>query len=209
LDEYPELAEELEEEIKKMEEVNAARQAEVDQLQKELSEAEDATTEKSEPSSGAAFVSKPQPTKDSEDDDLEISDEEPTSADEAKEQQQTTINEINEEEIATETEMEKEPEPKVEESNNNPGLESPNATSSKEDLTIKALTVEVLRGMVRHAENDLKRIVELMAPVLRPLLQAGEVALRRIRAAIVVIQKNYESSRSKEEAESCADETAA
>jgi hypothetical protein len=74
---------------------------------------------------------------------------------------------------------------------------------------MKALTVEIIRGMVRHMENDVKRIVELMAPVLRPILEAGEVAWHRIRAAIVVIQKNYESSRSKEEADSCADEATA
>jgi hypothetical protein len=208
LEQYPELAEELEEEIKKMEEENVARKAEVDQLQGKVSEAEGATTEKSESSSGAAFVSKPQPTKESEDD-LEISDEEPTSVDEAKVEQQTITNEIYEEEIATETKTEQEPEPKVEESNNNAGLESPDSTSSKEDLTMKALTVEIIRGMVRHMENDVKRIVELMAPVLRPILEAGEVAWHRIRAAIVVIQKNYESSRSKEEADSCADEATA
>jgi hypothetical protein len=212
LDQYPELADELEEEIKKMEEENAARQAEVDQLQNELSEAEKETTEESsgtafvskqqpqEDDSGTAFVPKPQVPKD-EEDDFEILDEEPVQEAAAE---QATIDDTDEETILSESKAAEQPASTA----TNKDLESTQETASKEDLTMRALTLEIVRSILKQANSDVKRIVELLAPVIRPILQAGDTAWRTIRATLVTMHQNHQSSRNNEEAEGCADEAA-
>ena len=209
LEQYPELAEELEEEIQKMEVENAAQKAEVDMLQKKLSEAE--TTNDKKPQSfppGTAFVSKPK-TAGVLEDDLEISEEEPIFVDDASEEQQTIIDDQTKEKTSTPKTETEETETKTEESGT-AGLESKEKRSIKDDLTLKALAIEIIRGVVRHTENDLKRIVELMAPVVRPLFEAGETAWKRIRKAFAMVRKSFESSqRSEEEANAGPDAVAA
>lgn len=201
LDQYPELAEELEEEIKKMEAENAAKKAEVDELQKKIAEVQEAARGKNVSNLDAAFVSRPRTTIDSEDRSLNLQEE--TVFVEDPKIGQTATGQAHE----VDGKPQEEPEPIVEESNT-AGLESPEATKIKEDLTLKALAVEIIRGLVRNANNDLKRIVELVAPVVRPLLEAGDKAWRRIRAAVVYIQQNYGNTNSQEEADTCADEVA-
>ena len=201
LDQYPELAEELEEEIKKMEAENAAKKAEVDELQKKIAEVQEAARGKNVSNLDAAFVSRPRTTINSEDRSLNLQEE--TVFVEDPKIGQTATGQAHE----VDGKPQEEPEPIVEESNT-AGLESPEATKIKEDLTLKALAVEIIRGLVRNANNDLKRIVELVAPVVRPLLEAGDKAWRRIRAAVVYIQQNYGNTNSQEEADTCADEVA-
>jgi len=201
LDQYPELAEELEEEIKKMEAENAAKKAEVDELQKKIAEVQEAARGKNVSNLDAAFVSRPRTTIDSEDRSLNLQEE--TVFVEDPKIGQTATGQAHE----VDGKPQEDPKPIVEESNT-AGLESPEATKIKEDLTLKALAVEIIRGLVRNANNDLKRIVELVAPVVRPLLEAGDKAWRRIRAAVVYIQQNYGNTNSQEEADTCADEVA-
>jgi hypothetical protein len=197
LDEYPELAEELEEEIKKMEAEQGERRAEVEGLQNKLAEAE---TTNSTP--GTAFVSKPQ---NAEEDELEIGEEEPILVDEKK-AEEAKIDKTYEDEIPNEPLVEEESEPKSEELKS-AELESKEETSPKQDFTTKALGFEMIRELLKQMESDLKRIVELLAPVVTPILRAGDVAWRHIRATIVTLRNNYESSRnSNEEAESCEEE---
>lgn len=201
LDQYPELAEELEEEIKKMEAENAAKKAEVDELQKKIAEVQEAARGKNVSNLDAAFVSRPRTTIDSEDRSSNLQEE--TVFVEDPKIGQTATGQAHE----VDGKPQEEPEPIVEESNT-AGLESPEATKMKEDLTLKALAVEIIRGLVRNANNDLKRIVELVAPVVRPLLEAGDKAWRRIRAAVVYIKQNYGNTNSQEESDTCADEVA-
>jgi hypothetical protein len=198
LDEYPELAEELEEEIKKMEAEQGERRAEVEGLQNKVAGAESTNS-----TPGTAFVSKPQ---NDEEDDLEIGEEEPILVDEKK--AEAKIDKTYEDEIPNEPLVEEESDPKSEEVKS-AELESKEESSTKQDFTMKVLSFEIIRELLKHVENDLKRIAELLAPVLTPILRAGDVAWRHIRATIVTLRKHYESSRnSNEEADNCEEEAA-
>mmetsp|Transcript_101944 Transcript_101944/g.294975 ORF Transcript_101944/g.294975 Transcript_101944/m.294975 type:complete len:299 (-) Transcript_101944:55-951(-) len=191
LAEYPELAAEVEEEIKKLEAEQKARQSEVEQLEKELAEAE-AAAESASASSGAAFV----PPGDT--DDLQNAASDNVLSEEGAYQQEI-VEEIddaaadsnrnagsndstNEEAVSDIIEDE------VKESETN--LASKNETA-KEDFTISAMTFEIIRAVMKQVESDVKRIVELVAPVVRPILQAGDVAWRHIKVAFESLRRKY------------------
>lgn len=188
LAEYPELAAEVEEEIKKLEAEQIARQAEVDALQKEL---EEAHSDKGGP--GVAFVSSsgtssPEAASDG---DFEIMDDGETVpvvdddagsiADEAT---------ITQEEVLLEDAEETVVDVKGEDSE----VIAKNETNSKEDFTMSAITFEIIRAMIKQVENDVKRIVELMAPVIRPILRAGDVAWRHLKVVFESARRSYQNS---------------
>ncbi len=56
--------------------------------------------------------------------------------------------------------------------------------TAKEDFTMSAMTFEIIRAMVKQVENDVKRIVELIAPVVQPILRAGDVAWRHLKLVL-------------------------
>ena len=117
---------ELEEEIKKMEAENAAKKAEVDELQKKIAEVQEAARGKDVSNLDAAFVSRPRTTINSEDRSLNLQEE--TVFVEDPKIGQTATGQAHE----VDGKPQEEPEPIVEESNT-AGLESPEATKMKEN----------------------------------------------------------------------------
>lgn len=225
LTQYPELAEELEEEIKKMEAENAAKQAELDEMQQRLSH-----TNRQPPSEGpaainerdgspSAFVPKSNadesPLSESETastlppqyvDDLTLSEEEDVATineygDDLEEGEKgDAADGLNTEPLSTEST-----------STVATDVADPSAgassSSHREDFTVSNLAIESLRAFIMHAKDDVKRILELVVPVMRPLLTAGDVAWRQIKALFVRARDAYyESAPSADDASSSDDE---
>lgn len=182
LAEYPELRAEVEEEIKKLEAEQMARMAEVEMLEKELAKSQEAAAERANSSSGPAFVASPEPagkTGTKGDDDFEIIDDGDSTA-----QVQSDVP-IVEDEFIQETIQ--------------GTTEVAAKNESGEDLTMKAITFEIIRELIKQVESDVKRIVELLTPVIQPILSAGDVAWRHLRVAVESLWKNYEKSKAGEE----------
>mmetsp|Transcript_1420 Transcript_1420/g.3264 ORF Transcript_1420/g.3264 Transcript_1420/m.3264 type:complete len:285 (-) Transcript_1420:42-896(-) len=190
LTQYPELAEELEEEIKRMEKENTEKQADVERLQNEIGN--DSTSDP-----GTAFV---RPGKSVEEEDDQIIPDEATgdfkAPDDSFESSSTmdldddTLSE--EETDAVET------------------IESP----TKEDLTLTHIAVESLRVLIKNAKDDVRRIINLTLPVLQPIFDAGDIAWRQMKDLFVKARKAYEayqttssmtSDEATETAETCDD----
>ena len=184
------MAAEVEEEIKKMEAEKLARQSEVEALQNDLKKAEESAGQvRSSP--GSAFVSSESTTNISpsttmeKESDFEILDDgdSVTESDPASTAEETIAEDIVKEETVPVAE------PKDAE------VMANNETKSDEDFTVSAMTFEIIRAMVKQVESDVKRIVELMTPVIRPILRAGDVAWRHIKVAFESLRHNYENSR--------------
>ena len=58
-------------------------------------------------------------------------------------------------------------------------------SKEKEDLTLKALSIEILRTMYEQAERELKRMIELILPILKPFLTTGQKTLKQLRDALI------------------------
>jgi regulator of replication initiation timing len=215
LTQYPELAEELEEEIRKMEEENAATQAELEQMKHQLSSSTHPQAEKenlaeddddSPEQKGLAFVSQTNNTRlDGEDSSISHS-----TIDNSQEASSDFT--ISEEDVSDgashvdETEGEIRDDGVQGEKDDLGSQSSTSATKndvvtpadtpplSKEDFTLSHLAIEGLRAFVRHAQDDLRRIIELVLPVMRPLLTAGDVAWRQIKALFVNVRDAYYES---------------
>ena len=71
------------------------------------------------------------------------------------------------------------------------GTEKPN-----EDLTMNGMTIEIIKGFIKQAEADIKRIKQLMGPIIQSMIKAGNVAWRHIHALITSIQDRYNESNS-------------
>ena len=67
--------------------------------------------------------------------------------------------------------------------------------TQKEDFTMSAMTFEIIRAMIKQVESDVKRIVEQITPVIRPILQAGDVAWRHLKVALQSLRQNKDSSK--------------
>jgi hypothetical protein len=180
LAEYPELATEIEEEIKKLEAEQSAKRAEVEKLEKELAEAQ-AAHSTAKVSSGSAFVPPTVATNDSgktiaDQDDLEVIDDGDSvlHGNDDDIMDQSTANEI----------LEDRQEEVVSSSDNESVNVAVKNETAKEDFTMSAITFEIIRAMVKQVENDVKRIVELIAPVVQPILRAGDVAWRHLKLVI-------------------------
>lgn len=193
LAEYPELATEIEQEIQKLEAEQKAKQAEVQQLEKELAEAQSAATA-AKGSSGAAFVP-PTATANAdkktivEQDDLEVIDDgdivssgyDDEGVDESVEN--GVEDDIREESLKNVKDTE------------SLDIVAKNETAG-EDYTMSAVTFEIIRAMVKQVESDVKRIVELLAPVVQPIFRAGDVAWRHLK---VVFESLLRSSQRPED----------
>ncbi|KAL3898023.1 MAG: hypothetical protein SGARI_006776, partial [Bacillariaceae sp.] len=53
------------------------------------------------------------------------------------------------------------------------------------------LAIESLRAFVKHAKDDVKRILDVVVPVMKPLLTAGDAAWRQIKAIFVKARDVY------------------
>ena len=189
--EYPELRAEVEEELKKLEAENDARLAEVEMLEKELEKAKEAAEERSTSSSGPAFIPSPQETDNKTEatgaDDFEIIEDGDSTA-----QLQKDVPHFEEDKIVMEEE-------EVVEDVTKETTELTTKNETGEDFTMKAITFEVIRTMVKQLESNVKVIVELVTPAIRPILRAGDVAWRHLRVALELLRNHYEKSKAGEE----------
>lgn len=165
LTQYPELADELEEEIKKMEKENAEKKAYIDELENELA-SESSDDDQDGP--GMAFVP-PSKSRGSEDVVDEVETERP----------------IVEETIDADEDLD--PATSVE------TIESQQSSPTKEDLTLTHIAVESLRVLVKNAQDDVKRIINLAIPVLQPLFNVGDAAWRQLKTLFVRAREVYEA----------------
>jgi hypothetical protein len=203
LAEYPELAEEVEEEIKKLEAEQIARQAEVRALQEELEEAQNGAGGNDKSNPGAAFVP---PEMASDDSDFEIIEDEDEQTITEEATAGTLVEGVDEsiaEEVANEEDVviEDTGVPVASAKKDDAELIAKNETTSKDDFTMRAITFEIIREIVKQVNNDVKRIVELMTPVIRPILRAGDVAWRHLKVAFESARRTYENSQSSTEDE--------
>lgn len=200
LAEHPELAEELEAEIARMEEEQDQKLAEIQRLQQELEEKNESSVPEA---SGAAFVPKPRSPEVSQttgtpQDNVE---EETVLADEAKpvEEEET----VKEETVET-SRQEASSSASSDGSESELEEESSKESKEKEDLTLSALSIEIIRTMFKDTERELKRFIELLLPAVRPIINAGDVAWRHIKSTLISLKKDYDSmaQKKKEEQES-------
>jgi hypothetical protein len=171
-----------------MEAENEAKQAELDGIQKHQSQ----TDETFAGEVGGSFVSKYSETlaadgdrvdssnvgtADENSDDLIVGEEE--SVDDA-------TNEISGDESVDDLEDD------MKTKNTSTDIESLSDTP-KEDFTLSYLAIETIRAFVKHAKDDAKRIFALVVPVMQPLLTAGDVAWRQIKALFLKAREAYAS----------------
>lgn len=182
LAEHPELAEELEAEIARMEEEQAQKQAEVQRLQQELEEKIEGSASES---SGAAFVPKARSPEVSQTTGTQDNVEEETVlADEAKPVEDETVN------AETMETPRQEASPSASSDGSESQMEEESSEESKEDLTLSV--IEIIRTVLKQTEEDLKRIYALILPVVRPAINAGDVAWRQIKATFISLLKDFD-----------------
>ena len=192
------MATEIEEEIQKLEAEQSAKRAEVEKLEKELAEAQ-AAASTTKVSSGPAFVPPTVATTDSgktigEQDDLEVIDDGDASLSNTNNDDDNNIMD----ESAADEILEDRQEEYVDLSDSASTNVAVKNETAKEEFTMSAMTFEIIRALVKQVENDVKRIVELIAPVVHPILRAGDVAWRHLK---VVIESLGRSSPPTEERE--------
>lgn len=201
LNEYPELEDELEEELKKMEKENAAMKAELEELQNRLEEAQRTEDELASSTGGSepAFVNADKTPKideqDAEDNQANLS---------SIEDDMTADDDL----VITESSEDDKPDDSIATDEGQDDLDSsssdtqqvnttstdvttkPQSTSS-EDFTLTHLAFETLRAFVQHAKDDAKRLFGMMVPVVQPLLNVGDAAWRQIKALFFKAREYY------------------
>jgi hypothetical protein len=212
LAEYPDLAEELEEELRRMDAENREFQAQAELLQQQLSETKETADEGGgEGRVDAAFV--PSKTRkasggaavggDVGADDLIISEEEEIAHDTDHDGATVATTAVNDDVIENHG--------IAEEGNTStsPGtdLESSDGSRKKDDFTLAHLAVETLRAFLKQAHDDAKQIFGLVMPLFTSLLDAGDVAFRQLKALFVRARETYEAAKQKGPADQ-QDETA-
>jgi len=207
LEQYPELADELEEEIKRMENENSEKQAHVEELEIDRSNKENSTDDHAE-DLGMAFV---RPVKgggsevddnigdELEEDDLVINDEVDLngetdyhpSADSEEEDsmEETNLPDISSDNMLLDEGIEQE------DATDSVGknIETRESSAKKEDLTLTHIAIESLRVLVKNAQDDVQRIINLAIPVLQPIFNAGDAAWRQMKALFVRAHEVYEA----------------
>jgi len=174
LAQYPELADELEEEIKKMEKENSEKQAYVEALESEISNSDSAHHIAKDSDMTLA-----RPLKDGE---IKNNDDYIVDTEEAKES--STI-ETPEDSVDIERQ----------DTTNNSGknIESLESTTKEQDLTLAHIAIESLRVLIKNAQDDVKRIINLAIPVLQPIFDVGDVAWRQMKALFMRAREVYEA----------------
>jgi len=92
-------------------------------------------------------------------------------------------------------------------------IETRESSAKKEDLTLTHIAIESLRVLVKNAQDDVQRIINLAIPVLQPIFNAGDAAWRQMKALFVRAHEVYEayqavntpSSERSGESETCDD----
>jgi len=174
LAQYPELADELEEEIKKMEKENSEKQAYVEALESEVSNNDSAHHNTKDSDMALAGPLKDEETKNNDD---YIAD--------TKEVKEASTIETPENSMDIEHQ----------DTTNNLGknIESLEPSTKEQDLTLTHIAIESFRVLVKNAQDDVKRIINLAIPVLQPIFDAGDVAWRQMKALFIRAREVYEA----------------
>jgi len=210
LAQYPELADELEEEIKRMEKENSEKLDYVEQLENEIS---NDSTDGNLNEPGMAFASRSKNQESGidddivevDDDELVVSDEVPLdeasddllSADDEEVKASTSVDDTEELHSSHTNSDDMHPDEDTEgiDTTNTVGtdIEAREASTIKEDLTLTHIAIESLRVLVKNAQDDVKRIINLAIPVLQPLFNVGDVAWHQMKALFVRAREVYEA----------------
>eukprot|EP00535_Pseudo-nitzschia_heimii_P002131 CAMPEP_0197183294 /NCGR_PEP_ID=MMETSP1423-20130617/7738_1 /TAXON_ID=476441 /ORGANISM="Pseudo-nitzschia heimii, Strain UNC1101" /LENGTH=282 /DNA_ID=CAMNT_0042633859 /DNA_START=341 /DNA_END=1189 /DNA_ORIENTATION=- len=229
LAQYPELADELEEEIKRMEEENSEQQGFVEALESEISNID--STDDNGKDSDVAFARSLKDGGMKNDDDIV----EETESDKAvvfdedavhKEKNDAFSNdgkevkgsntidekagmyssdstsEITQLDDGIETDMTE---------TIGKEIETQGPSAEKQDLTLTHIAIESLRVLVKNAQDDVKRIINLAIPVLQPIFDVGDAAWRQMKAIFISARDAYfayhatntPSNEETDESESC------
>jgi len=229
LTQYPELADELEEEIQRMEKENMDKQAHLEELENQISN-DTANGDGKDP--GVAFTrgTKLDGNKDGdsigdaisdvvENDEMVMTEEAPidepvdNSVSEKDEEPETPTIGDDTEEISDDAQTDDyiDDASKDETTDVGTDIESTKTSTNKEDLTLTTLAIESLRVLVKNAQDDVKRIINLAIPVLQPLFNVGDAAWQQMKSLFVRAREAYEAyqatskpaSESTEVAEAC------
>ena len=196
---YPELADELEEEIKRMENENAEKQAYVDSLENRITET-DASADNShlnDPGTAFGLGSK---SNDSSrggvgDDGLDISDEVPVN-EPIEETNSHGGEKSHSSGISSEySELDEldEQDTEATDPNDSAGTNLETRKKPTEDLTLTHIAVESFKVLIKNAQDDVRRIINLAIPALKPLFNAGDVAWRQMKALFNRARELYEA----------------
>lgn len=174
---FPELADELEEELKKMETENKEYQAQVDDLEQKVVEVKEKNRNGR---TGTAFVSSEMDPSSN----IDVGEEEASDFTISEEESADAIDDGATLTTDAEEDVVLDNHGIGEESTSNSSatdLESPDGSMRKVDLTLTNF-IETLRTHLQHTQDDMKRLLELLIPVFQPLLNAGDVAWRQLKA---------------------------
>eukprot|EP00537_Pseudo-nitzschia_pungens_P000800 CAMPEP_0172375842 /NCGR_PEP_ID=MMETSP1060-20121228/63664_1 /TAXON_ID=37318 /ORGANISM="Pseudo-nitzschia pungens, Strain cf. cingulata" /LENGTH=315 /DNA_ID=CAMNT_0013103129 /DNA_START=122 /DNA_END=1069 /DNA_ORIENTATION=+ len=200
LTQYPELADELEEEIKRMEKENAEKQAQVEELENKISH--DTINDNPEPEVALHRGEK------IEENEAEAGSEELIMSEEIPIESVDDFVSEEEKEATTPDGTENDPEGSAsfqtdsddtetlsDDATPDVGtkIESLNKSTVKEDLTLTSLAIESLRVLVKNAQDDVRRIINLAIPVLQPLFSVGDAAWRQMKSLFLRAREAYEA----------------
>jgi hypothetical protein len=220
LEAHPELREELEDEIKAMQEEQAVRRAELESLKRQLLESEADNSNNDSKPEGAAFFTKQQgigygggeaSVKISNEDN---SQEEKESIIAASDEEEKITTAGDEEDVKGDDELAiSEEEPIDEEESEDVSDETATAskiedeeepsittasdaiaqedTSSNDDLTLSAFVEEFIQYIRKDVQKFQKNFQKYVVPVIAPMFRAGGTAAKYIKAAVLTFQKNY------------------
>jgi hypothetical protein len=190
LTQYPELADELEEEIKRMEKENSEKQAHVDSLETKMS---NDLSDGSLREENMAFAPKAK-SRESENDKFENNNDNPRDeqADDycsLDDKQKCNSSHIRSDDVQLDEDTE------VIDVTDSVAtdIESQDASINKEDLTLTHIAIESLRVLVKNAQDDVQRLINLAIPVLQPLFNVGDAAWRQIKTLVVRAREVYEA----------------
>lgn len=184
LESNPELRDELQAELAKLQEAQDTKKAEIEELQSQLDNKAEESKEESD--------SSPQGEGEDEgedDEELQVSEEEPIAA---------TVTEEDAEEVpltTEDTDQQIESSDSTENDASASAIATPDANNSQEDLTLK----EISRAFIEHVQKDIQRIRQFLIPVFEPMLHAGNLAVKYARALFITIRQQYASSSQREE----------
>jgi hypothetical protein len=189
LEQYPDLAEELEEVARKMEAENKEYQAQADDLQRRVSQSKESNDIVGEGEVGAAFLSSKLQSPSGE---ANVTDDEAEGLVVTEEEFGHDINHdipTSENDEADDTRISDESTP----TSPSTDLKSPDSIASgNEDFTLSHLAVATLKALLKQSRDDMKRIFGVVMPFVKQLFSAGEKAWRTLKALFVQAREAYE-----------------
>lgn len=165
-----------------MQEEQAARKAELEELQRQLNK-----DEKEKPSEGKAFFPKEKVTGGGGGDSSAESDEEEEPIVSSQSQEQEKVQGASEEEADASTDESVESSTDDSTATTDGAIAKPDANKSQEDLTL----AEIRRAFIQYVKKDFQRIRQFLLPVFEPMLRAGNLAVKYARALVISIQQQY------------------